>query len=83
MRLRGKDCRSARSIRSADVSRQGRADSLLGNLVRAVQGGHGLLKDFYAKKGRPRFDIIGVCLDDDAAAAKQYLAQNDSLEAHP
>ena len=35
-----------------------------------------LLKDFYAKKGGRDFDIIGVCLDNDAAAAKQYLAQN-------
>jgi thiol-disulfide isomerase/thioredoxin len=35
-----------------------------------------LLKDFYAKKGGRDFDIIGVCLDSDAAAAKQYLSQN-------
>ena len=35
-----------------------------------------LLRDFYAKKGGRDFDIIGVCLDDDPAAAKQYLAQN-------
>lgn len=36
-----------------------------------------LLKDFYAKRGGRDFDIIGVCLDNDAAAAKQYLAQNN------
>jgi TolA-binding protein/thiol-disulfide isomerase/thioredoxin len=35
-----------------------------------------LLKDFYAKKkGGRDFEIIGVCLDNDAAAAKQFLAQ--------
>jgi thiol-disulfide isomerase/thioredoxin len=34
-----------------------------------------LLKDFYAKKGGRDFDIIGVCLDNDAAAAKQFLTQ--------
>jgi hypothetical protein len=36
-----------------------------------------LLKDLYAKKGGRDFEIIGVCLDSDAAAAKQYLAQNN------
>jgi hypothetical protein len=35
-----------------------------------------LLRDYYAKKGGAEFDIIGVCLDDDPAAAKQYLSQN-------
>lgn len=35
-----------------------------------------LLRDFYAKKGDKDFDIIGVCLDDDPAAARQYVAQN-------
>jgi hypothetical protein len=35
-----------------------------------------LLRDFYAKKGGKEFDIIGVCLDDDPAAAKQYIAEN-------
>lgn len=35
-----------------------------------------LLKDFYAKKGGRDFDIVGVCLDSNAAGAKQYLAQN-------
>jgi hypothetical protein len=35
-----------------------------------------LLRDFYAKKGGKDFDIIGVCLDDDPAAAKQYIADN-------
>ncbi len=35
-----------------------------------------LLKDFYAKKGGREFDIVGVCLDGNVAAAKQYLAQN-------
>ena len=30
----------------------------------------------YAKKGGRDFDIIGVCLDDNPAAAKQYVAQN-------
>lgn len=34
-----------------------------------------LLKNFYAKKGGRDFDIIGVCLDHDAAGAKQFLAQ--------
>lgn len=35
-----------------------------------------LLRDFYAKKGGADFEIIGVCLDDDPSAAKQYVAQN-------
>ncbi len=35
-----------------------------------------LLRDFYAKKGGAEFEIIGVCLDDDPTAAKEYLAQN-------
>jgi tetratricopeptide (TPR) repeat protein len=35
-----------------------------------------LLRDFYAKRGGRDFDIIGVCLDNNGAAAKQYLAQN-------
>lgn len=35
-----------------------------------------LLRDFYAKKGGKDFDIIGVCLDDDPTAAKQYIAEN-------
>ncbi len=35
-----------------------------------------LLKDVYAKRGGRDFDIIGVCLDDEPAAAKQYVAQN-------
>ena len=35
-----------------------------------------LLKDFYTKKGPREFDIIGICLDDDPTAAKQYVAQN-------
>ena len=35
-----------------------------------------LLKDFYTKKGPREFDIIGVCLDDNPEAAKQYVAQN-------
>ncbi|HVT26496.1 MAG TPA: thioredoxin-like domain-containing protein [Lacipirellulaceae bacterium] len=35
-----------------------------------------LLRDFYAKKGGSDFQIIGVCLDDDPSAAKEYLAQN-------
>jgi thiol-disulfide isomerase/thioredoxin len=35
-----------------------------------------LLREIYAKKGGRDFDIIGVCLDDNAAGAKQYLAQN-------
>ena len=35
-----------------------------------------LLRDVYAKKGGKDFDIIGVCLDDDPAAAKQYIAEN-------
>jgi thiol-disulfide isomerase/thioredoxin len=35
-----------------------------------------LLRDFYAKRGGRDFDIIGVCLDDDRDAPKQYLTQN-------
>jgi hypothetical protein len=35
-----------------------------------------LLKDFYAKKGGRDFEILGVCLDAAAPAARQYLAQN-------
>jgi tetratricopeptide (TPR) repeat protein len=35
-----------------------------------------LLRDVYAKKGGKDFDIIGVCLDDDPVAAKQYIAEN-------
>jgi hypothetical protein len=35
-----------------------------------------LLRDLYAKRGGREFDIIGVCLDDDPTAARQYLAQN-------
>jgi tetratricopeptide (TPR) repeat protein len=35
-----------------------------------------LLRDFHAKRGGRDFDIIGVCLDSNGAAAKQYLAQN-------
>jgi hypothetical protein len=35
-----------------------------------------LLRDAYAKKGGKNFDIIGVCLDDDPTAAKQYIAEN-------
>ncbi len=35
-----------------------------------------LLRDVYAKKGGKDFDIIGVCLDDDPTAAKQYIAEN-------
>ena len=37
-----------------------------------------LLRDFYSKKGGNdnNFEIIGVCLDDDPSAAKQYLAEN-------
>jgi hypothetical protein len=35
-----------------------------------------LLQDFYAKKGGKEFDIIGVCLDDNPATAKQYIAAN-------
>jgi hypothetical protein len=35
-----------------------------------------LLKDFYAKRGGRDFDIIGVCLDNNTAAAKEYLSQN-------
>ena len=35
-----------------------------------------LLQDFYAKKGGKDFEIIGVCLDDDPTAAKQYVAAN-------
>jgi thiol-disulfide isomerase/thioredoxin len=35
-----------------------------------------LLREFYAKRGGRDFDVIGVCLDDSAGNAKQYLAQN-------
>lgn len=35
-----------------------------------------LLRDIYAKKGGKDFDIIGVCLDDNPATAKQYVAEN-------
>jgi tetratricopeptide (TPR) repeat protein len=35
-----------------------------------------LLRDVYAKKGGKDFDIIGVCLDDEPTAAKQYIAEN-------
>lgn len=35
-----------------------------------------LLRDVYAKKGGKDFDIIGVCLDDEPAGAKQYIAGN-------
>lgn len=35
-----------------------------------------LLRDFFAKRGGRDFDVIGVCLDNNAAGAKQYLAQN-------
>jgi hypothetical protein len=35
-----------------------------------------LVRDFYAKRGGREFDVIGVCLDDSAAAAKKYLAEN-------
>lgn len=35
-----------------------------------------LMKDFYLKKGGRDFEIIGVCLDNDVEAAKQYLGQN-------
>jgi hypothetical protein len=35
-----------------------------------------VLKDFYAKKGGREFEIIGVCLDSSAPAARQYLSQN-------
>jgi peroxiredoxin len=35
-----------------------------------------LLRDFYAKRGGRQFDVIGVCLDGNVAAARQYLAQN-------
>jgi thiol-disulfide isomerase/thioredoxin len=41
-----------------------------------------LLKDFYAKKGGRDFEIIGVCLDSDAAAAKQFLSQNKYAWRH-
>jgi thiol-disulfide isomerase/thioredoxin len=41
-----------------------------------------LLKDFYAKKGGRDFEIIGVCLDTDAAAARQFLAQNKFAWKH-
>ena len=34
-----------------------------------------LLKNIYAKKGGRDFDIISVCLDNDAAGAKQFLSQ--------
>ncbi len=35
-----------------------------------------LLRDIYAKRGGRDFDIIGVCLDDTPATAKEHLAQN-------
>jgi thiol-disulfide isomerase/thioredoxin len=35
-----------------------------------------LLRDVYAKKGGRDFDIIGVCLENNATGAKQYLVQN-------
>ena len=35
-----------------------------------------LLKDVFAKKGGRDFDIIGVCLDENAADAKRYLTEN-------
>jgi hypothetical protein len=35
-----------------------------------------MLRDIYAKKGGKDFEIIGVCLDANGAAAKQFLAQN-------
>lgn len=35
-----------------------------------------LLKDFYAKRGGREFDIVSVCLDNDANSAKAFLAQN-------
>jgi hypothetical protein len=35
-----------------------------------------LLQNFFAQKGGRDFDIIGVCLDADAGAARQFLAAN-------
>jgi thiol-disulfide isomerase/thioredoxin len=35
-----------------------------------------LLKELYSKRAGRNFDIIGVCLDNDARAAKAYLAEN-------
>ncbi len=35
-----------------------------------------LLKDFYDKRGGRDFDIVAVCLDDNADAAKEFLTQN-------
>ncbi len=35
-----------------------------------------LLKDFYAKRGGRDFDIVAVCLDNNPADARQFLAQN-------
>jgi peroxiredoxin len=35
-----------------------------------------LLKDLIAKRGKSDFEVIGVCLDNDAAAIKQFLAEN-------
>lgn len=35
-----------------------------------------LLKDFYAKNANRGFEIIGVCLGDDPAGAKQFLTEN-------
>ena len=35
-----------------------------------------LLQNFYSKKGGSDFEIVGICLDDDPTAAKQYVAEN-------
>ena len=35
-----------------------------------------LLKNLYAKKGGRDFEILGVCLDSSAPAARQFLAEN-------
>lgn len=35
-----------------------------------------MIKDFYAKNKNRNFEVIGVCLDDQPAGAKQFLTEN-------
>ena len=57
---------------------QGRADPLLGHLVRAVQAGHGHDPALQAKYGKEGFVPIGVNLDNSPAEATDVSARPTS-----
>jgi thiol-disulfide isomerase/thioredoxin len=75
MQLKGNDIQGG-TVDVANVRRKAVLIHYWANWCVPCKADMVLLKDFYAKKGGRDFEIIGVCLDNDAAAAKQYLSEN-------